>query len=41
MFDRTHTEHAPWKIVPANFKWYARVQAVKAVHKCIARLTED
>jgi polyphosphate kinase 2 (PPK2 family) len=41
MFERTHTGHAPWKIVPANFKWYARVQAVKAVHKCIARLTED
>jgi PPK2 family polyphosphate:nucleotide phosphotransferase len=24
-FDRTSTEHAPWFVVPANRKWYARL----------------
>jgi polyphosphate kinase 2 (PPK2 family) len=40
MFAQTSTEHAPWKIIPANFKWFVRVQAVKAVYKCMVRLTE-
>jgi len=31
MFERTSTDHAPWIVVPANFKWYARVKVVKAV----------
>lgn len=25
VFDRTSTEHAPWHVVPANRKWYARL----------------
>jgi PPK2 family polyphosphate:nucleotide phosphotransferase len=25
VFDRTSTEHAPWFVVPANRKWYARL----------------
>ena len=40
MFERTSTDYAPWKIIPANFKWFVRVQAVKAVYKCMVRLTE-
>ncbi|MFS0717351.1 polyphosphate kinase 2 family protein [Arthrobacter sp. 1P04PC] len=24
-FERTSTEHAPWHVVPANKKWYARI----------------
>ena len=24
-FDKTSTEHAPWHVVPANKKWYARI----------------
>jgi PPK2 family polyphosphate:nucleotide phosphotransferase len=31
MFERTSTEWSPWNVVPANFKWYARVKVVKAV----------
>jgi polyphosphate kinase 2 (PPK2 family) len=31
MFDRTDTELAPWTIIPANFKWSARVRVVKTV----------
>lgn len=25
VFERTSTEHAPWHVVPANRKWYARI----------------
>jgi polyphosphate kinase 2 (PPK2 family) len=31
MFDETSTDVAPWTIVPANFKWSARVRVVKTV----------
>ncbi|RLK52842.1 PPK2 family polyphosphate kinase [Microbacterium telephonicum] len=30
VFDRTSSEHAPWFVVPANHKWYARL-AVQAL----------
>ncbi len=30
VFERTSTEHAPWFVVPANAKWYARL-AVQAL----------
>jgi PPK2 family polyphosphate:nucleotide phosphotransferase len=33
MFERTSTEVAPWHVIPANFKWFARVR--------IARLLAD
>jgi polyphosphate kinase 2 (PPK2 family) len=41
MFALTSTDFAPWQIIPANFKWYVRVQAVKALYKAISRLTDD
>lgn len=31
MFEKTSTDWAPWTVVPANFKWFARVRVVKAV----------
>ena len=31
MFEKTSTGCAPWHVVAANFKWYARVKVVKAV----------
>ncbi len=31
MFRRNSPPRAPWRIVPANFKWYARVQMLKTV----------
>lgn len=31
MFEKTWTEHAPWVVIPANYKWYARVKVVKTV----------
>ncbi len=31
MFEKTSTVSAPWHVVAANFKWFARVKVVKAV----------
>lgn len=31
MFEKTSTDVAPWTIIPANFKWHARVEVVKTV----------
>jgi len=38
MFEKTSPEGAPWKVIPANYKWYARVETVKAVSKRVAKL---
>lgn len=40
MFARTDTEAAPWKILPANYKWLVRVQVVKTVYKAISKLVD-
>lgn len=37
MFGRTSTEHAPWYVVPADKKWYARL----AVTEILTRTMED
>ena len=37
VFDRTSTPHAPWHVVPANRKWYARL----AVQALLLRGLED
>jgi AMP-polyphosphate phosphotransferase len=31
MFEKTSTEHSPWNVLPANFKWWARIRTVKSV----------
>lgn len=31
MFEKTSTEEAPWIVVPANYKWYARVRVAKTL----------
>ena len=33
MFERTDTEHAPWRIVPGESKRYARVQVMQRGHR--------
>jgi polyphosphate kinase 2 (PPK2 family) len=38
MFERTSTEEAPWIVVPANYKWYARVKVVKSVAERLTRV---
>ena len=35
MFEKTSTAWAPWRIIPANFKWFARVQVVKSVYQAV------
>jgi PPK2 family polyphosphate:nucleotide phosphotransferase len=37
VFDRTSTPHAPWHVVPANRKWYARL----AVQALLLRALQD
>lgn len=37
MFDRTSTPWAPWRVVAANYKWYARVQVVKSVLEALEK----
>ena len=34
MFEKTSTDIAPWTVIPANYKWYARVRMLKTV--CLA-----
>lgn len=41
MFEKTHTEYAPWLVIPANYKWHARIESVKAVYECLNRILED
>jgi polyphosphate kinase 2 (PPK2 family) len=36
MFALTSPEFAPWHVVPANYKWYARVRVLKTVCDRIA-----
>lgn len=36
MFERTSTDLAPWTVIAANFKWYARVKALKTVCERVA-----
>jgi polyphosphate kinase 2 (PPK2 family) len=31
MFEKTSTDWAPWNVIAANFKWFARVKVVKTV----------
>lgn len=38
MFEKTSTDHAPWIVVPANFKWYARVKVVKSVADRVTKI---
>ena len=35
-FEKTSTRDAPWIVIPANFKWYARVKVVKSVAERLA-----
>ncbi len=31
MFERTSPDYAPWHVISANYKWYARVKVLQAV----------
>lgn len=38
MFERTSTKDAPWSVVPANYKWFARVKTLKTVVEAIEKV---
>jgi AMP-polyphosphate phosphotransferase len=40
MFEKTSTDLAPWTVLPANYKWYARVKMVEAVAKRVSKALE-
>ncbi|MFZ4115306.1 MAG: polyphosphate kinase 2 family protein [Chthoniobacterales bacterium] len=37
MFKKTSTKIAPWTVIPANYKWYARVKFAQTVYETIAK----
>ena len=37
MFEKTSTDLAPWTVIPANYKWYARVKTLKTVCREVAK----
>ena len=37
MFEKTSTKIAPWTIIPANYKWHARVKFAKTVYTAVAK----
>lgn len=37
MFDSTSSKAAPWTVIPANQKWYARIAAMKAITDAFSR----
>jgi polyphosphate kinase 2 (PPK2 family) len=37
MLKRTHTQAAPWHVVPAQYKWYGRVQALKIITRTLGK----
>lgn len=41
MFQKTGTEHAPWNLIEANYKWYARIKVLKLMIKTLAAELES
>ena len=37
MFEKTSTEDAPWTVIAANYKWYARIRVLKTVVETLER----
>lgn len=37
MFEKTSTEDAPWTVVAANYKWFARIRVLKTVVEVLER----
>jgi polyphosphate kinase 2 (PPK2 family) len=38
MFEKTSTDIAPWTVIPANYKWHARVKTIKTVCQAISKV---
>jgi len=37
MFEKTSTESAPWSVIAANYKWYARIKVLKSLTEALER----
>jgi polyphosphate kinase 2 (PPK2 family) len=37
MFEKNSTDIAPWTVIPANYKWYARIKTLKTVCREVAK----
>lgn len=37
LFEKTSTEDAPWSVIAANYKWYARVKVLKSLIAALER----
>lgn len=37
MFEKTDTEYAPWTIIEGDYKWWARIKALKTVVNAVER----
>ena len=37
MFARTSTKHAPWHVVPGEYKWFARVAFAHTIVKTLGK----
>ena len=37
MFEKTSTEDAPWAVIAANYKWYARLRVLRTVVEALER----
>ncbi|HLB33541.1 MAG TPA: UDP-galactose-lipid carrier transferase [Chthoniobacterales bacterium] len=37
MFEKTSSKIAPWTVIPANYKWYARVKFAQTVYETVAK----
>jgi polyphosphate kinase 2 (PPK2 family) len=35
MFEKTSTLSMDWTIIPANYKWHARIEAIRAVNHAL------
>ena len=40
MFVKTSTEIAPWNVIPANYKWFARVEVARLVSERLQKLLD-
>jgi|SRR5215471_20364340 len=37
MFEQTHTKTAPWELIPAEYKWHARLEVLRRVTQALTR----
>ena len=41
MFEKTSTNHAPWVVIPGNYKWAARLKVLKTITRRLDEMNFD